>query len=662
VKKKEYQANNAESRLKNGRSRKDQPKAIEGTIKTNSRGIGYFRAPEFKEDLEIEPYFLKTAFDGDTVSVIPHPKQKNKRLQGEVVKIIKRARNRFVGTLTKNESYYFLKTDNKKVYRDIIIPKEKTLDAKSNQKILVKITSWGDAKKNPEGEVVKIIGEKGTNEAEIQSIVLDKGLDTDFPKEIEKEAELVAQNARQKFNEEISSRKDFRNVLTFTIDPEDAKDFDDAISYQKLPDGVEVGVHIADVSYYVEEKSLLDREARNRGFSIYLVDRTIPMLPEVLSNDLCSLRPDEDRLVFSAVFKLDKNNNITSHWFGKSVIRSRKRFSYETAQKILDANPPTGGGEFFHELTFLNNFSKQLRKKRFEKGAIDFDSEEIRFELDETGKPIKVFKKARLDTHKLIEELMLMANREVAEFVYERNKKNPGFIFRTHDLPNREKIKELSVFLRALGYNLSLDERGDVSSKDLNALFAQIEGKAEESLIKTAAVRSMAKAVYSTKNIGHFGLAFRYYTHFTSPIRRYSDLLVHRFLEKSLNKKVGSEDFSRSQKIAMDLSEKEVKIAEAERDSIKYKQVEFMLPRIGETFDGIISGITEWGMYVEEIETKAEGMIKLRDLDGDFYELNEKQYSLVGQKTKKKFRLGDRVRVKLANVDLDRKQIDYRLA
>lgn len=662
MKKKEYQANNAESRLKNGRSRKDQPKAIEGTIKTNSRGIGYFRAPEFKEDLEIEPYFLKTAFDGDTVSVIPHPKQKNKRLQGEVVKIIKRARNRFVGTLTKNESYYFLKTDNKKVYRDIIIPKEKTLDAKSNQKILVKITSWGDAKKNPEGEVVKIIGEKGTNEAEIQSIVLDKGLDTDFPKEIEKEAELVAQNARQKFNEEISSRKDFRNVLTFTIDPEDAKDFDDAISYQKLPDGVEVGVHIADVSYYVEEKSLLDREARNRGFSIYLVDRTIPMLPEVLSNDLCSLRPDEDRLVFSAVFKLDKNNNITSHWFGKSVIRSRKRFSYETAQKILDANPPTGGGEFFHELTFLNNFSKQLRKKRFEKGAIDFDSEEIRFELDETGKPIKVFKKARLDTHKLIEELMLMANREVAEFVYERNKKNPGFIFRTHDLPNREKIKELSVFLRALGYNLSLDERGDVSSKDLNALFAQIEGKAEESLIKTAAVRSMAKAVYSTKNIGHFGLAFRYYTHFTSPIRRYSDLLVHRFLEKSLNKKVGSEDFSRSQKIAMDLSEKEVKIAEAERDSIKYKQVEFMLPRIGETFDGIISGITEWGMYVEEIETKAEGMIKLRDLDGDFYELNEKQYSLVGQKTKKKFRLGDRVRVKLANVDLDRKQIDYRLA
>ena len=661
MKKKKYQANNTEGGLKNGRSRKDQPKAIEGTIKTNSRGIGYFRAPEFKEDLEIEPYFLKTAFDGDTVSVIPHPKQKNKRLQGEVVKIIKRARNRFVGTLTKNESYYFLKTDNKKVYRDIIIPKEKTLDAKSNQKILVKVTSWGDAKKNPEGEVIKIIGEKGTNEAEIQSIVLDKGLDTDFPEEIEKEAELVAQKARQKFNEEISSRKDFRNVLTFTIDPEDAKDFDDAISYQKLPDGIEVGVHIADVSYYVEEKSLLDREARNRGFSIYLVDRTIPMLPEVLSNDLCSLRPDEDRLAFSAVFKLDKNNNIVSHWFGKSVIRSRKRFSYEAAQKVLDNNSPTGGGELFQELNFLNNFSKQLRKKRFEKGAIDFDSDEVRFELDETGKPIKVFKKARLDTHKLIEELMLMANREVAEFVYERTKKNPGFIFRTHDLPNREKIKELSVFLRALGYNLSLDERGDVNSKDLNALFAQIEGKAEESLIKTAAVRSMAKAVYSTKNIGHFGLAFRYYTHFTSPIRRYSDLLVHRFLEKCLNGKINSEDFARSQKIAMDLSEKEVKIAEAERDSIKYKQVEFMLPRIGETFDGVISGITEWGMYVEEVETKAEGMIKLRDLDGDFYELNEKQYSLVGQKTKKKFRLGDRVKVKLANVDLDRKQIDYKL-
>ena len=637
---------------------KNQPKSIKGIIKTNSRGIGYLRAEGFKEDIEIESYFLKTAFNGDEVLVVPHPKKKGQRLQGEVVKILKRARDNFVGTLEQVGSNYFLKPDNRKVYKDIIINKDKTKGAGPDQKVLVKIISWGDSKKNPEGEVIKVLGKKGLHEVEMQSILLEKGVNVEFPPEVEKEAERIAAEAEANFSKEISTRKDFRNTTTFTIDPVDAKDFDDAISYKKLKDGMEIGVHIADVSYYVREGSFLEKEACERGFSTYLVDRTIPMLPEILSNDLCSLKPDEDRLSFSAVFKINEKGKVIERWFGRTIIRSSKRFSYEEAQTVLDEKK----GKFFNELTILNKFAKQLRKERFDKGAIDFDSDEVRFELDSTGKPIKVWKKARLETHKLIEELMLMANREVAEFFYRKTNKNSTFIFRIHDLPDKEKIKSLSVFLRALGYNLSLDEHGGVSSRDLNALFAKIEGKAEESLIKTAAVRSMAKAVYSTKNIGHFGLAFRYYTHFTSPIRRYSDLLVHRFLDKALQGKISSEDFAKYHRLAMDLSEKEVRIAEAERDSIKYKQVEYMLPRIGQTFEGIISGITEWGMYVEEVETKAEGMIKLRDLGDDFWELDQKQYALIGQRTKRKFRLGDKVKVVVENVDLDRKQIDYRLA
>lgn len=649
----------------NQKTKQKQAGAIEGTIKVNSRGVGYFKADGFKEDLEIEPYFLKNAFDGDSVLVIPHPKRSGKRQQGQVIKVVRRARDRFSGTVEKDGENYILNPDSRKMHRDILIQSDSEIKNSVGKKALVKITNWGDQKKNPEGKIIKIFGKKGEHEAEMQSIIFDKGFESSFPKEVEEDAGKIAEQAKRDFSEEVKKRRDLRELETFTIDPEDAKDFDDAISFrkltansQKLTAYYEVGIHIADVSYYVKEGSLLDQEAIKRGFSIYMVDRTVPMLPEILSNNLCSLNPNEDKLAFSAIFKMNENGQVFDRWFGKTIIRSKKRFSYRTAQDILDEKK----GEFFKELDFFNQLAKKLRQERFKKGAIDFDTDEIKFELDKEGRPVKVFRKERLDTNKLIEELMLLANREVAEFVHRKvkNKQN-GFIFRIHDLPNREKIKDLSIFLRALGYTLPFNEQNSVSSKDLNALFAKIEGRAEESLIKTAAVRAMAKAVYSVKNIGHFGLAFQYYTHFTSPIRRYPDLLVHRFLEKCLSGKETTADFNKYQKLALELSEKEIQVAEAERDSIKYKQVEFMLPNIGKVFDGIISGITEWGIYVEEKETKAEGMIKLRDIGDDFYELDEKQYALIGQKTKKKFQLGDKIKIKVKRVNLDAKQIDYEI-
>ncbi len=654
--------------MKENRQKKQQ-QAIKGTIRINSRGIGYLASEKVnEEDIEIDPYFLKGAMDKDIVLVVRHPARKDSRQKGEVVKILERAKDQFTGVLEKSGNILFLNADDRRMYRDIIIPDKSADKNLIGKKVLVKITNWGDQKKNPEGKVIKVFGKKGEHEAEIQSIIFNKGFDSSFPQPVEKEAERIAQEAKQKRDLEISKRKDLRQVPTFTVDPADAKDFDDAISIRKISDKrlansdkqlYEVGIHIADVSYYVREGGLLDKEAQKRGFSIYLVDRTIPMLPEVLSNDLCSLNPKEEKFAFSAIFKMTKEGKVLESWFGKTVISSDKRFTYEEAQMVLNEKK----GTFFQELEILNTLAKNLKKERFKKGAIDFDTDEIRFELDKAGRPIRVFRKERQDTNKMIEELMLLANRKVAEFVQHRTKtKKNGFIFRIHDLPNKEKIKSLSIFLRALGYSLPFNEQNVVSSKDLNALFAKIEGRAEESLIKTAAVRAMAKAVYSVKNIGHFGLAFQYYTHFTSPIRRYPDLLVHRFLEKCLTNKTSAIDFEKHRKLAEDLSEKEIQVTEAERESIKFKQVEYMSSRIGQVFDGIISGITDWGIYVEETKARAEGMIKLRDLGDDYYQLDEKQYSIVGQKTKKKFRLSDKVKIRVKRVDLDNRQIDYELA
>lgn len=633
-----------------------------GKISITSKGVGYVSqagAPEDADDIEIAPQDVNTALHGDDVEFSLLPKQKGKRQSGEITKIIRRAKMRFVGTLTQTDGTLFLEPDDRRMYVDILIANPPA-SAREGMKALVELLPWSNPKKPPQGTIIEIIGKKGDHDTEMHSIVLEKGFDTRFPPLVEREAEHIDKHEKIASAEEIARRRDFRDTPTCTIDPRDAKDFDDALSVKELPDGTfEIGVHIADVSHYVREGSALDREARNRAFSVYLVDRTIPMLPEVLSNDVCSLNPHVDRLTFSAVFIMHKDGRILDRWFGKTIIHSAKRFTYENAQETLDQ----GTGVFHKELHILHTLAHKLRKEKFAKGAIDFDQEEIGFELDQNGKPIAIYKKTRLDTHKLVEEFMLLANKEVAEYFYKettkKGSKEKPFLYRIHDVPNRDKIAELGIFVRALGHDLPLTN-GHVTAKDLQALFKQIEGVAEESLIKTAAIRSMAKAVYSTGNIGHFGLAFEYYTHFTSPIRRYPDLLVHRMLHKFLTKApIRENEFAEYQAVASDSSNKEISAAEAERESKKYKQVEFMQSFVGKEFDGIISGVTEWGIYVEEKNTKAEGMVKLRDLKGDYYVLHEKSYAIVGERTKKKYSLGDKVRFKVVGADIEKKTLDY---
>jgi ribonuclease R len=547
--------------------------------------------------------------------------------------------------------------DDKKMYVNILI---ENVDEKAlGKKVLAHITHWNKNESFPTGEIVQILGEKGKHETEIQAIILDRGIDTRFPPEVLKEAEHLEKTEKPLNQDEIKRRKDFRNTLTFTIDPVDAKDFDDAISFKILGNNkYEIGVHIADVSYYVRENTALDAEAKKRAFSVYLVDRTIPMLPEVLSNDLSSLNPKEDKFTFSAVFIVDENGHVLETWFGRTVINSNKRFSYESAQESIN----NSSGEFHDELTTLNLIAKKLQKENYKNGAIDFAQEEVKFKLDPNGKPLGVYKKERLDTHKLIEEYMLLANREVAEFIFRQQKGRGASLYRIHDLPDPDRLEDLSLFIQALGYVLPV-KQGKVTSRDLNALLEKIEGVPEESLIKTATIRSMAKAIYSPKNIGHFGLGFEYYTHFTSPIRRYPDLIIHRILEETLkhDEKRLKHEFTLLDKIAKHSTEREIAAAEAERASIKYKQVEYMSEHLGEEFDGIISGVTEWGIYIEEVNTKCEGMAALRDLPDDYYAFNRKTYSVKGEKTKKEYRLGDKVRFKVMKADLDNKTLDYKI-
>lgn len=633
---------------------------VSGTISLNSKGVGFVASDLFKEDVEIPTTSLNTAIHKDEVEILILPTMsRQKRHLGEVLKVIKRSKESFVGILEKENGEFFLVPDDKKMYVDILIHKDKAKTAQGGEKVLAKIIKWDDPKKAPEGEVIKILGKKGDHDVEMESIVLEKGFEIEFPHEVEKEANETEAKEKIISESEISKRRDFRDTLTFTIDPVDAKDFDDAISLKKIGDDkYEIGVHIADVSHYVKEGTSMNTEARKRGFSVYLVDRTIPMLPEILSNDICSLNPMEEKLSFSAVFTIDTNGNISERWFGKTIIKSDKRFSYEEAQETLDAKT----GQYYESLNTLNLIAKKMRDEKFRKGAIDFEQDEVKFELDENGKPLRIFIKKRLDTHKLVEEFMLLANKEVAEFIFKANKKmrkDDPFIYRIHDVPDREKIAQLSIFLKALGYEMELKEN-NLTAKDLQMLFKLIEGKAEESMIKTAAIRSMSKAVYSTRNIGHFGLAFEYYTHFTSPIRRYADLLVHRLLEKHLqDKSIPKHEWNLYEKMAMETTEKEIAAAEAERNSKKYKQVEYMQDHIGEVFEGVISGVTEWGLYVEEVNTKSDGMVSLRNLTDDFYIYDEKNYALIGEKTKKRYGLGDKVKVKLLGADLDRRTLDY---
>ncbi|MHB1330520.1 MAG: ribonuclease R [Minisyncoccota bacterium] len=629
---------------------------IEGTIRVTGKGVGYFSIIDVEQDIEVQPEHINTALNGDTVRIEILPKELYGRKQGKVTEILRRKKTHFVGTIEEDRGNFFVIPDDKRMYRDIFIEAANSQGARAGDKVLSEIAEWEDPLKSPKGRILKVIGRTGEHNTEMEAIVYESGFEIGFPKDVEKEAT----EWKSKWEEEdhLLDRKDFRSTTTFTIDPLDAKDFDDAISIKKLNSGdYEIGIHIADVSHFVRPKTALDDEALERGTSIYLVDRTIPMLPEVLSNDLCSLNPNEDKYAFSAVFTVNSNGEIKERWFGKTLINSDKRFTYEEAQEILDNKK----GIFFEELDTLNKIAYKLREQKFKNGAIEFETEEVKFVLDDKGVPIKVIRKIRKDTHKLIEDYMLLANREVAKYMHEFSEKNnkAAFVYRIHDAPDREKIINLATFVKALGFKLEHQD-GETTAENITKMLRSIEGSPAETLIKTASIRSMSKAVYSTSNIGHFGLAFDYYTHFTSPIRRYPDLMVHRLLQRHLmNGKIEADEIAKYQRLSDESSERELEAAEAERSSIKYKQVEYMSERIGQEFDAVVSGVSEWGVYVEEVETKSEGMVRLKDMTDDFYELNQKLYAVVGQRSGKKYSLGDKVRVKLTNADTERKTLDF---
>jgi len=638
--------------------KKEGKKSVaKGIIGITSKGTGYVTSAGFDMDIQIEPQFLNTALHGDEVEFFVFPQIEKERLDGEIIRVLWRAKMEFVGTVDKRKgsAISFIVPDDKRMYTDIFISPAESGRVRNNWKVLVRIIKWDDPKKNPEGRIVKLLGKKGDNDAEMESIVLEKGFQMKFPPKVEKEAELLGRISKPIPRKDIDGR---RRITTFTIDPEDAKDFDDALSFKKVSDDVfEIGVHIADVSHYVREGGRLDEEARRRGVSIYLVDRTIPMLPEVLSNDVCSLNPGQDKLTFAAVLTISSGGHIQKAWLGRTIINSNKRFAYEEAQKALDEKK----GEYYDELNRLNELAKILRGKRMKMGALDFDKEEVKFKLDAKGKPLSVAQKPRLDVHKLVEEFMILANKEVASYLSREVKRiNKGAsVYRIHGAPKKEAIDELLFLLRMLGHEIEVKGE-NISSKELNEIFEKIKGKPEESLVKTVAMRSMAKAIYSIRNIGHYGLALENYTHFTSPIRRYADLLVHRILERHLKGgHLRSQEIAWHHNFAAELSQREIDATDAERSSVAYKQVEYMLGKTGHVFEGVISGITTWGVYVEESRTKASGMVKFKDMKDDFYVFSKETYSLVGTRRKRKYSVGDKVKIKIIGGDLERKILDY---
>jgi ribonuclease R len=592
---------------------------ITGKVDMTADGSAYIvPEDELENDIYVAPRKLRQALHGDIVKVHVYDRRKRNKREGEVVEIIHRAKVDFTGTIDISQSYAFFLADDRKMLHDIFVPLDNLNGAKDGEKVVVTIVEWPKNAKNPIGKVKNILGKKGENETEMNAILADFGFPLSFPKEVDDAANSISDEITK---EEIAKRRDFRDTLTFTIDPADAKDFDDAISFKMLDNGrYEIGVHIADVSHYVTPDSILDKEAFERGTSVYLVDRVIPMLPERLSNNLCSLRPREDKLCFSAVFEMDDSACVHDQWFGRTVIHSDRRFSYEEAQEIIE----TGEGDHAEAILKLNELAKILKDERFKHGAISFETEEVKFHLDENGKPLGVYTRVRKDAHKLIEDFMLLANRKVAEFIGKQGKgKNKlGFVYRFHDVPNPETLTTFSQFAARFGHRLSIKTDKE-AAKSLNALMTKIEGSKEQNLLTTLAVRSMAKAIYTTKHSSHYGLAFDYYTHFTSPIRRYPDVMVHRLLQFYLDggKNVNQEHY---EKLAEHASQMEKKAAEAERASVKYKQAEFLEDQIGVEFTGIVSGVTEWGMYVEIEENKCEGMVRLRDITDDYYTLDEK--------------------------------------
>ncbi|WP_417355992.1 ribonuclease R [Flavobacterium sp.] len=640
---------------------------IEGVIDMTSRKTAYFVSDELEDDVFIPTGNLNKALDGDKVKVYIYNRRRGRRPEGEVVEIIERARVEFVGVIDIQKNFAFVSTANPKMYTDIFIPKNKLGNAQDGDVVLVKIDDWPAKADSPFGEVLRVLGRPGEHNTEIHAILAEYGLPYDFPVDVEAYAQKIDTSIKE---EEIANRRDMRKVLTFTIDPKDAKDFDDALSFQVLENGnYEVGIHIADVSYYLEEGTLLDEEAFNRATSVYLVDRVVPMLPEVLSNFACSLRPHEEKYTFSAVFEINEKAEIVNQWFGRTAIYSDQRFAYEEAQHIIETKGNTipqeisltgeeyqVGSDIQQAVIKLDELAKILRRKRMQHGAISFDKVEVKFHLNEASEPTGVYFKVAKDANHLIEEFMLLANRKVAEFIGKQQPKKT-FVYRIHDEPDEDKLFNLQSVISKFGYSINFKSK-DLISKSLNNLLAEVQGKKEQNLVDTLAIRSMSKARYSTDNIGHYGLAFDYYSHFTSPIRRYPDVMAHRLLQHYLDggKSVDEQEYEEKCKHSSDM---ENLAANAERDSIKYMQVKYMLDHKDEEFLGVISGVTEWGIYVEIVSNKCEGMCRIREINDDYYTFDEKQYALVGQVTQNLLQLGDEVYVKVKNADLVKKQLDF---
>lgn len=630
---------------------------VNGRIDFTSAGAAYVITSETEQDIFIEKGRTKDALQGDTVKVL----LKNfpgRRKEGVVSQVIERNRTDFVGTAQVGPKNIFVVPDSHKLHVDFFIPRDKSKNIKDGQKALIRLTKWNTAEPSPTAEVVEVLGYPGSHKTEMHAIMAEYGLPEHFPDAIEKAAKSIPTEITQ---EEINKRRDFRDILTFTIDPHDAKDFDDAISFRKLENGnYEVGVHIADVTHYVKPNSAIDSEGLNRATSVYLVDRVIPMLPEVLSNFVCSLRPKEEKLCFAAVFELDEHANIKHEWFGRTVIFSDRRFTYEEVQEIIEKKK----GDHCEEVLILDGLAKKLREQRSRNGSIFFDKEEVKFHLDDMGKPTGVYFKVQLDAHKLIEDFMLLANKQVATLLgkshhNKQKHKQPPTVYRVHDTPSNDKLGELSNFVAKFGYGMNTQNKKTVT-QSINKLLNDVKGKPEQGTIEILAIRSMPKAIYTTKNIGHYGLGFDFYTHFTSPIRRYPDMLVHRLLEAHLAGKTYSNQDELEQ-FCKHSSDQERMAAEAERASIKYKQVEFLQDKIGQVFMGVISGVTEWGIYVEIIENKCEGMIRPRDIKDDYYSFDEDNYRYVGKRTGKSYRLGDKVMIAVKDADMLKKQLTFEL-